>query len=820
MTDALMLAADQLRARDVQAALPDSTDDVDAITTVIGQDRARGALDFGLAIPGEGYNIVVSGQPSSGRNVAVRNMVEHAASEEGPVDDWCYLHNFDDPYRPIARKLPPALGDDLERALNRVVEACRRELPQTFESESYQERMQEALRPMAEERDRSVERLQNEARRRGFAASLTPAGFAATPIGPQGQPLSSAALQELSEEDRASLEERRREVSQLIEDTMRELRQADANAREAIANVDRDVARFVVGGIIDDLRNEFGAYGLKDQFDAIENDIVRNLDQYKRFTESALAQLPPHVVAEMNASRERLLQRYAVNLFVSHGDEPAPAAPVVFEQSPTYYNLFGRVDYAPQYGALTTDFTQIRPGALHRANGGYLVLQLEELLSEPWAWLKLKRSLKAGEARVENLGEAWAAFPTVSLVPEPIPLALKVILVGKPLTVALLDALDPEFNELFKMRAEFEPDVDWTEPTTREYASFVRRTVDECALRAFDRGALAEVIHYGNRLAGRQDRLTTRFGAIQDLCAEANELARREGADRVAEQHVTHAIEGRRHRAGLVPDRMRRMIAEGTLHIETSGAVVGQANGLAVYHVSGQAFGVPIRITCRVGLGRRGIVAIEREVERSGAIHTKGVLVLTGYLMGTFGRDRPLAFTASLTFEQSYDEVEGDSASSAELYAILASLAEAPIRQDVAVTGSVDQFGAIQPVGGVTEKIEGFFDVCREVGLTGTQGVIVPRRNMTSLTLRPDVVQAVSEGEFHVWAIDRVEQGLEILTGMTAGSIGPDGHYREGTLFRHVSDALDEMRRRAEPSRDGAGSLHGDTGVEVDVRHA
>ena len=439
------------------------------------------------------------------------------------------------------------------------------------------------------------------------------------------------------------------------------------------------------------------------------------------------------------------------------------------------------------------------------ANGGYLILQAPDVLTEARSWLKLKRCLKSKEVRVEDIAEGMAPLPTVNLIPEAIPLDLKVILFGPPLLFALLDALDPDFSLLFKVQAEFEPDTDWNETRIAAYASYVRRTVDRCGLRHFANDALVELLRYGTRLAGRQDRVSTRYGAVSDLCEEANQIAAEEGAAQVQARHVLAALAGQERRSGLVPDRLRRMIAEGTLHVETSGAVVGQVNGLAVYQIGRRAFGTQTRITCRVGLGRRGVVHIEREVPRSGAIHTKGVLVLSGYLAGTFGRQRPLAFTASITFEQSYDEVDGDSASSAELYAILASLARVPIRQDIAVTGSVDQFGNIQPVGGVTEKVEGFFDVCREIGLTGSQGVIISATNVINLTLRDDVAQAVAEGRFHLWAISRVEEGLELLTGVPAGAPAEDGAYPEGTFFHKVAAALDEMVKLGAPplSTDG-----------------
>jgi predicted ATP-dependent protease len=767
-----------------------------------GQERAQEAIAFGLGIDAEGYNIVVSGLSSSGRTTAVRHQVNELASARPLASDWCYFYNFDNAYLPRAAALPAGSGVALQRDLARLIDACSNEIPKAFENETYQERSARALEPMSTKREALLEEMQRSAAAQGYLVNVTPMGFVAVPVGQDGRPLLPEVLSSLPNELRATIEHGGEAVERAVTIAVRELRKLDVQAREAIEALDQEVTRFVVGHHFDELREGYGQYGLADHFDAIERDILQNIDSYKRFTQSVVQQLPAHLVAQATEERAALLRRYGVNVFVSQ-PTPAAGAPVIEERSPTYFNLFGRIDYQAHFGALTTDFTQIRPGAVHRANGGYLILQAEELLADGRAWLMLKRSLKTHEVRVEGIGDLMMPFPAVNVVPAAIPLSLKVILIGQPPVVAALEYLDPDFAELFKVRAEFEPDSDCDEVTIGSYAAFIRRMTDAHGLLPYSSEAVTEVVYYGNRLAGRQDRVTTRYGALGDLCQEASHVAQLDGASEVGARHVLSAIEGKRRRSSLIPDRLRRLIAEGTLRIETTGAVVGQVNGLAVYQVGSYAFGTPVRISCRTGNGRRGVVAIEREVERSGAIHTKGVLVLSGYLTGTFGRDRVLAFTSSITFEQSYDEVEGDSASSAELYAILSSLASVPLRQDVAVTGSVDQFGRIQPVGGVTEKVEGFFDVCRAVGLTGAQGVMIPATNVVNLTLRPDVVEAVAEGRFHLWSVSTVEEGLELLTGVPAGERTPEGTYPPSTLFRRVTDALEEMRQAAAAASDG-----------------
>lgn len=805
LAEQLALRAEQLRVQIAPEALPASTAECEPLERVAGQERALEAIAFGLKVDADGYNIVVAGPPASGKNTAARLMVEAVAAIRPPVQDWCYLYNFRDPYRPRAVALPPGLGDDLRHDLAELVDLCRTEIHKAFDSESYQERRSQVLEPLGKEREQILEAMQRSADQLNFTISVTPMGFVATPRGQDGRPLSPEVLSSLPTDLQETIQRRGEKVQEIIGATVRQLRQIDVRAREAIAALDNEVGRFVIGPILEELRTAYGKLGLSEHFDAIEADILTNLDHYRRFTEEAVNKIPPQVLAQVTEEREQLLKRYTVNLFVTHGDQAPAHAPVVVERQPTYANLFGRLDYQARFGSMMTDFTLIRPGAIHLANGGYLILQAQDALADARCWLKLKHCLKSKEACVGDIAEGLLPLPTVNLIPEAIALDLKVVLVGPPLLFALLDAFDPDFSMLFKVRAEFEPDTEWNDASTAAYASFVRRAVDTCALRHFSNDALVEILRYGTRLAARQDRLSTRYGAVTDLCEEANQIAADERAEQVQARHVLAALVGQAERSGLVPDRLRRMIAEGTLHVETAGAVVGQVNGLAVYQIGNRAFGTPTRITCRVGLGRRGVVNIEREVERSGAIHTKGVLVLSGYLAGTFGRLRPLAFTASITFEQSYHEVDGDSASSAELYAILASLARVPIRQDIAVTGSVDQFGNIQPVGGVTEKVEGFFDVCSEIGLTGSQGVIIPATNVINLTLRDDVAQAVAEGRFHLWAISRMEEGLELLTGVPAGVPTEDGAYPEGTIFHKVAAALDEMVKLSAPplSADG-----------------
>jgi predicted ATP-dependent protease len=794
---------DRLQAVLDLALLPGSTAEVPPLDRLTGQDRAQEAVAFGLGIAAEGYNVAISGLPGSGRTTAARQLVNAAAAGAPKGQDWVYLHNFADPSHPRAAALPAGLGARLQRDLAHLAEACRKDIPQAFESDSYQERVKEVLEPLNKAREKAVEDMQRAASSQGFAVNMTPMGFVMVPLGRDGRPLAPEVLSGLPRDMREQIEKRSEFVEGLVEQTMRDLRKLDASAREAVTRLDEDVAKFVVAHVIDELTERYGPYDLGAHVRSVQEDIMANLAQLKQLSQVALSQLPAHLIAEVTAEREALLRRYGVNLLVSQ-PEGGAGAPVVEERNPTYHNLLGRIDYEAHFGSLTTDFTHIRPGALHRANGGYLLLQLEDVLFDPRAWLMLKRTLKTRELRVEGVGDLLTPMPAVNLTPEGVPFAGKVVLIGEPLTMALVEMLDPEFGRLFKVRADFEPDAPLEPGAIGAHVQFVRRVADEGGGRPFTRDALAELLRFSTRLAGRQDRLSTRFGELSDLCQEAAHLASSNGFATIDLAHVLKALDGRRGRASMIPDRLREMILEGTRRVETEGRVAGQVNGLAVYQVGAHAFGTPMRISCRTGVGRRGVIAIEREVERSGAIHSKGVLVLNGYLTGTFGHERPLTFTASLTFEQSYDEVEGDSASCAELLVILCALAGLPIRQDIAVTGSVDQFGRIQAVGGVTEKVEGFFDVCNARGLTGTQGVVIPAPNIVHLTLRPDVVEAVKDGLFHLWAADRAEEALELLTGVPAGERDALGNYPVGTVFEKVTAALEELSISVGQERDNA----------------
>jgi len=783
---------------DLPFHFPSASDCMEPLEEVAGQERAREALQFGLEVSGEGYNIAVSGVPESGRTTMARLHVTAAAAHRPKPSDWCYLHNFEEPRRPRAVALPPGAGDQLAHTLTEFVRVCREDLPRAFDTEGYAAKVQETLEPFTTERDRLLSALDAQARAAGLLLNNTPLGLVAIPARPDGTPMSPVEFNALDAATRERIERAIVQQGEAIESTMRTIRHIEAQARTAVSAVDKEITRFVLGPILGELRAKFPGAELEQHFAALEADVVSNLGVFRQFTDGFAETQPSPMVSQVSMVREALLRRYGVNLFVRQ-DTSTAGAPVQEERHPTFANLFGRMEFEHQMGTMVTDFLHLRAGALHRANGGFLILKLQDVLSDVRSWPTLKLALKNREVRLAEAGQGFFPFPITDLIPEGIPLDVKVVLIGDPGLFALLDAFDDEFASLFKVRAALEPDIDLDAGSVEGYGRFICRTQKDLALPAFDRSALEEVTRFGARLAGRRDRLSARYGNVADLCREAAHIATASHADVVTADHVGAALRGRSRRSSLVADRLRRLVREGTLRVRTSGTEVGQVNGLAVYLTGNYAFGTPARITCRVGAGRLGVVAIERETERSGAIHTKGVLVLSGYLAGMFGRQVPLAFNASLTFEQSYDEVEGDSASSAELYAILTALAELPVAQGIAATGSVDQFGNIQAVGGVPEKIEGFFDLCNEVGLDGTQGVIIPEANKRNLTLRPDVVRAVEEGKFHIWAISRVEEGIELLTGVPAGARDALGHFPSGSVFARVERELARLRSLAEP---------------------
>lgn len=764
----------------------ETTADLEPWSEIIGQPRVVEALNFGVGIASHGFNIFALGLPGSGKTTLITRFLEQRSAEEPVPDDFCYVTDFKDLRRPRILRLPAGQGRQLRDDMQTLVENLRQDIPRAFESEEFQAQRKRVVREIEKQQEAIFQELQEQVKSRAFALVRTPVGLILVPA-LNGEPLTDRQYEALDEETKAKLQRLREELSGKVERGMRRIRELEKEARARVRDLERQIAMMAVGHHVDDLREKYSDLPeVVEYLESVREDVVEHVDAF-RGGEPATEGLPPALRA---VADEQQFVRYAVNVIIDNAD--TQGAPVVVENNPTYGNLVGRIEHRALFGALVTDLTMIEPGALHRANGGYLILNAMDVLTSPYAWQVLKRSLKSREIRTESLGEQLSLVSTVSLEPEPIPLDVKVVLIGSPLLYYLLHAFDEDFPKLFKVQADFGPQMDRTPEAERQYGLFVRTLSEEEGLPAFDRTAVARLVEHSSRLVGDQQKLSTRFGPIADLIREAAYRARRNGHEVVTGDDVRQAIEAGIFRRNRIEERIREMIADGTLIVETEGKTVGQVNGLSVLQLGDHAFGKPSRVTARTYMGRGNVVDIEREVELGGPIHSKGVLILNGYLGGQYGIETPLTLSASLVFEQSYEEVEGDSASSAELYALLSSLSGVPLRQDLAVTGSVDQHGRIQPVGGVTEKVEGFFDVCRVRGLTGTQGVVIPAANMRHLTLRDDVVEAIREGRFHIYAVETVDEGLELLTGQPAGRRGPDGVFPEGTIHRAVIDRLTE----------------------------
>jgi lon-related putative ATP-dependent protease len=786
----LRVPPEDLYRRCDPAGLPfETTAEVPPIDGTVGQERALGSLDFALDIEADGYNLFVAGPAGTGRNSTLRAVVGRIAARRPGAPDWCYVHNFEDHRQPSVISLPAGRGHALARDVDAFIEACRQEIPRHFESEAYTERREELGRELQAQRERAFQAVEEEAKQLGFTLNVTPMGVATIPLKPDGQPMTREEFGQLPEERRRELQATGEQLQSRVSQAMLQARRLEKEAQSHLEELNRAVALYAITPLLNELRQEYmdipKAVGFLEQ---IEDDIIDHLDQFR-----AADQESP-VLPFLRPDPEDFFSRYKVNIVVSR--ERDDGAPVVIENNPTYYNLFGRVDYRSQLGAVSTDHTMIKAGALHRANGGYLILQALDVLIGPLVWETLKRTLRSREVRIENLGEQYSAIPVATLNPEPIPLRVKVVLVGSPYVYYVLSRIDEDFRKLFRVKADFTTDMDRSDECVDMYSGFISSRVRDEGLRHFDRGAVARIVEHGSRLVDHQGKLSARFIDIADLLTEADFWAGRSGADIVRAEHVEQAIERKAYRSNLIEERIHELIEEGTIFIDTSAAVAGQVNGISVYELGDYRFGRPSRITARVSLGRGQVVSIDREINLSGRIHNKAFAIVNGYLHGKFAQERPLSLTASIGFEQTYDEVEGDSASAAELYALLSALAEVPLKQGIAVTGSVNQRGEVQPIGAVNEKIEGFYAVCKAKGLTGEQGVVIPKANVRNLMLKREVVDACREGRFHVWAVEHVDEGIEVLTGVAAGEADARGRYPAGTVHRRAADRLAQMSRR------------------------
>lgn len=761
---------------------------------LIGQERAAEALNFALRMRSKGYNVYALGASGTGRHDMVEDLLRRKAQGEPTPPDWCYVNNFDDPQRPRCLKLPAGRSAGLSAAMKRLVDELRAALPGAFERDEYRARRDALEQQFRQHHEQTFGALQERAQSKNIALLRTPTGLALAPMR-DGKVMPPDAFNELPEAEREQVQHEIEDIQVELEATMRQVPLWERERRDALQVLNRETAAFAIAHLMEELHHAYSDLpGVAAYLNDVERDVKENAEDFLPSATSSQEGMPiPGVV--LRDIEDAKFRRYQVNVIIDNSGQHG--APVVYEDNPTHQTLVGRVEHLARFGALVTDFNLLVAGALHRANGGYLVLDAQKLLTGNFGWASLKRALDSEQIRIETLEQMLSVASTVSLAPEPIPLNLKVVLVGPPTLYYLLSGHDEEFGDLFKIAADFEDRVERTPETTLLYARLICAITRREQLRAFDRDAVGRVIEHAARLAGNADKLTTSLRAFVDLLRESDQIAADTGKETVGKAEVQAAIDAQFRRGDRVYRRLQEEIGRKTIRIETDGEQVGQVNGLSVISLANLAFGTPSRITARVRLGRGEVVDIEREVELGGPLHSKGVLILSGFLGGRFGGSRPLSLNASLVFEQSYGGVDGDSASAAELFALLSALAEAPIKQCFAVTGSVDQRGQIQAIGGVNEKIEGFFDACLITAFTGNQGVIIPASNVKHLMLQHQVVEAVAGGRFGIYPIDTVDQGLELLTGVPAGVPDAAGNYPAGTLNQRVAARLDGFAAKA-----------------------
>jgi len=767
--------------------------ELDEAPGLIGQERAVEALNFALRMRAKGYNVFALGAGGTGRHSMVEDLLRRKAESEPTPPDWCYVNNFGDPQQPRRLQLPPGRGLGLAAAMKALIQELRAALPAAFERDEYRARREAIEQQFRQRSEQALGAIQKRAEGKNIALLRTPMGLALAPMR-DNKVMPPDVFNELPAAERERVQHEIEVFQTDLEATMRQVPLWEREHRDAMQALNRETTGFAIAHLMEELRGGYTDLPEVGQYlDAVERDIKENVDDFLApAAPDGGTPIPGPIVRDIEDTRFR---RYQVNVIIDNSGQRG--APVIYEDNPTHQMLVGRVEHLARFGALVTDFNLLTPGALHRANGGYLVLDAQKLLIGNFGWASLKRALEAAQIRIETLEQLLSLASTVSLAPEPIPLNVKVVLVGPPTLYYLLSAYDEEFADLFKIAADFEDRVERTPETTLLYARLICAMTTRENLRPLDRDAVARVIEQAARLAGNADKLTTSVRAFLDLLRESDQFAADADKDTVGETEVQAAIDAQIRRGDRIYRRLQEEIGRKTIRIETDGNQVGQINGLSVISLGNLAFGTPTRITARVRLGRGEVVDIEREVELGGPLHSKGVLILSGFLGGRFGGNRPLSLNASLVFEQSYGGVDGDSASAAELFALLSALADAPIKQCFAVTGSVDQRGQIQAIGGVNEKIEGFFDSCRITGFTGHQGVVIPASNVKHLMLRRDIVVAASERQFAIYPIDTVDQGLELLTGISAGQLGADGTYPAGTLNHRIAARLDAFAAKA-----------------------
>jgi predicted ATP-dependent protease len=780
-----------------------TTEDIPPLKGIVEQDRATRAIRFGLDITSPGYNIYVSGLTGTGKTTIIKTFLEEIAAKMPRPDDWCYVYNFRDPNSPTILNLPAGRAKIFKSEMDEFVRHMKAEIPKAFESKEYEESVNSLLHESQGLQQALLSQLSAKAKTQGFDIEITKVGISLLPI-IEGKPVTAEQYEALDAEAKQQIDLRRSGLDRDVQEFMRQVRDVNKDTRDRMNELHRRMGLYVVGSRLEGIKDahaEFpsvSAY-LKD----VEEYILSHLENFSE--DSAKPETSAAAQSLLEPPTDPLL-KYKVNVVVDNTD--LQGAPVIIETNPTYYNLFGRVERRAQLGTLSADFTLIRAGSYAKANGGFLVVNAHDVLLNAGVWETLKRTVKNKEVSIEDIAEKFGIVPVAGMRPNPIPTNVKVIMIGHQFIYHELYSADEDFRKIFKVKADFDSEMARDTQGFNNYASFISSRCHDENLLHFDPSGVAKVVEYGAWLVDNQEKLSARFSDVADIVREASYWARNVGRNAVSADHVQRAIDEKCYRSNLIEERIRNLIMEGTLLVDVAGEAVGQVNGLAVIDLGDIRFGRPSRITAKTYMGKSGVVDIERESKMSGKIYEKGVLILSGYLGAKYAQERPLSLAASLCFEQSYEGIDGDSASSTELYALLSSLSKIPIKQGIAVTGSVNQNGQIQPIGGVNQKIEGFFDVCKFRGLTGDQGVIIPVQNVRNLMLRKELVEAAASGQFHIYAVSTVDEGIEILTGYPAGARDGNGLYKEGTInylveqrLKQFAEGLRNFTREEEPIR-------------------
>jgi predicted ATP-dependent protease len=761
----------------------------------IGQERATRAVEFGINMANAGYNIYVAGLTGTGKTSMVKAYIEKVIKERETrgetfgLNDWCYLYNFKEPDNPQIVDLPQGKGKTFREEITDLLSKIRQGLGQAFSGEKYKNQKQKMVEEAQTEQQKLFDEISIEVRRQGFILQMTPAGPALVPM-KEDRPMEEQEYLALDEDVRKQIDSKQAELRKKLKASFETASKVQAKALERLQKVDKEIGEYTVSGLFDSLLEQHSDWPKLIQYlTDLKAYVLDNLELFKG-AEEPVHPLFGVPLSQVMSGRDPFLP-FQVNVFVDNDGAKSP--PVIIESNPNFGNIFGKIERRFLFGGYLSDHTMLKAGALSKANGGYVLLSANDVLTNPGVWPALKRAIKNKEVRIEDPFEQFGLIAPQGLRPEPMPINVKVVLIGDTMLYQLLSMYDEDFWEIFKVKADFDFEIEKTKDNMMAYAAFLSGCCEECEARHFDPSGVAKIIEYSARMVADQERLSSRFAQVKDWIEEANYWASQDNAKYISASHVQKAIDERLFRHNLLDERIRDMINRGIIMIDAEGEVVGQVNGLSVYDLGDITFGKPSRITAKTFLGRGGVINIERESQLSGPIHNKGVLILSGYLGWKYAQDKPLSLSASLCFEQSYEGVEGDSASSAELYAILSSLSDIPMKQGIAVTGSVNQKGEIQPIGGVNQKIEGFFKVCQAKGINGDQGVLIPHQNLRNLMLREEVVDAVKRGQFHIYSAKTIHEGIEILTGVPAGKKQKDGTYPEGTVNYFVDKRLKEM---------------------------